>query len=476
MKIPDKKLNKVLETINKFNMLKKNDRVVVALSGGPDSVFLLHALLQLKDKLQIEVCAIHIHHGLRGIDADRDLDFCQKICSDMKIPIKIYRFDVKEYAVKKKLSIEEAGHEIRYSVFKKALEHFKAQHLAVGHTADDQAETVLLRLISGAGKQGLAGIFPIYKNFLIRPLIEIKKRDILDYLNENKIEYMLDHTNFETVMFRNKVRHILLPLLKEKFNPEIEDTLCRTSAIFREELEYLKGVIDSHLEKSASMGEREARLDLKDITTLHPYILKHLLREFILRFTGNLKNISYHHTISLFELVKKPSGASILLPGGLRAEREYQYLLINYSEPQEKPDLPEARLVFPGMNMPMGWDIRINGEITEEIPEYIIDNPFLIFIDYDRFAGEDFILRTRKPGDRFNPLGMEGTRKLKDFLIDLKIPRRARDRIPLIINGGEILWVVGHRQSHASRILPTTKRVLNLGIEKLMGESDVGRF
>ncbi|MCD4783864.1 MAG: tRNA lysidine(34) synthetase TilS [Candidatus Eremiobacteraeota bacterium] len=461
---------KILDTISKYNMIQKKDRVIVALSGGPDSVFLLYALHRLRESLEIDLFATHIHHGIRGKYADRDSEFVEKTCDSLSLPVRIFEHDAPGYAKRKGLSTEEAGREIRLSAYKKAMKEFEASKVATGHTADDQAETVLLRLITGAGKRGLAGIHPEYEGFIVRPLLDTRKEEILRYLQEYKIKYMVDHTNFETDMLRNRVRNILIPLLKTEFNPNLESALCRTAAIFQEEMVYLKQITDSHLDKFAVIKKNEARLNLSGVSSTAPYIMKHLLRELVCRFTGSMKDLTYFHTQNLFNLLLKPSGSSIQLPGNIRAEKEYEFLVISKKMKSDEVELPDLILRIPGSNISKEWNVVIGGEILEERPSLDSVNPFTIFIDFDKCDGKEFQLRTRKPGDRFSPIGMKGIKKVKDYFIDKKIPRAQRNSIPIILCGREILWIAGHRQSRLFRMTPHTKRVLKLWVEKNGGD------
>lgn len=464
-------LAKVCSTITKYHMTNNDDRVVIALSGGPDSVFLLHALDKLKKILNVSLYAFHLNHGLRGEEADRDMEFCENLCNRMKIPIQVVRRDVAAFAHENGLSVEEAGHQLRYSIYKDMLEHFGADIIATGHTFDDQAETVLMRLLSGAGKKGLAGIAPVREGYIIRPLIEVRKQEILDFLEWSNIRYKLDSTNLDDSMLRNRIRNVLIPLLKEKFNPQVEENLCRIATIFQEEMNYLDETTGSLLNRYARVTENRAVLDIEETLSLSPFIAKYLLRRLVAVFSGSLKDISFEHTNSLFDLLESRSGSSVILPGGLKAEREYRFLVITRrGDGEESEELPEIRLNIPGVTRSKEWGVSIRGEILEEIPHNVGDNPYSIYLDYDECRDREFILRARKIGDRFTPLGMNGTKKLKDFFIDQKVPRRLRENIPIVVCGEDILWIAFYRQSDFCRISEKTKRVLNLQIEKNSGD------
>ena len=470
MKKTDKTSEKILGTIKKFNMIRKNDRIVIALSGGPDSVFLLHVLNRLKEKLNIVLFAFHLNHCLRGNDADKDQNFCKDLCEKLGIPIKVCKQNVRKFASKNGVSIEEAGHIIRYKLYREVLNSFQADKVATGHTFDDQAETVLLRFVTGSGKRGFSGINPKRDGFIIRPLLEIRKNDILEYLAGNNLSYRIDKTNFETIMFRNKIRNILIPMLKENFNPKIEENLCRIATIFQEEIKYLDDLTNNYLNRFARIRKDRATLEIEETLSLSPYISRYLLRKLIERFSGSLRDITFEHSNDLLNLMEGRTGATIMLPGNLKVEKEYRYLVFRNIKGEEKPHLPEVSLVFPGVNLFPEWEIKVTGEIFNEIPGDIKDNPYSITVDYDECRGKKFLLRPRKNGDRFSPLGMSGSKKIKDYFIDMKIPRRLRDRIPIIQCGDDILWVVFYRQSELYRLKTSTKRVLHIRIEKLAGD------
>lgn len=463
---PNKLEKRILDTIRRYRMISSGDRVVAALSGGPDSIFLAFILNKLKERLGIDVFAVHVHHGIRGEFADGDREYCREFCDSLNIPLKVFSRDIPAMARAGGLSLEEAGRKARMKAYREAMEFFGANKTATGHNLNDQAETVLMRLFSGAGKEGLAGIWPVYKGFLIRPILDVKKEEILEYLAQKQVDYRVDHTNFQTEMTRNKIRHLILPVVREQLNPRVDEALARTAGIFREELNYLERVVDFYLDRFAQITPAEARLNLSGVATLNPYILKHLLRKLVLLFKGDLKDITRDHTLNIFNLLEKPSGSSIQIPGKLRVEKEYQYMLIKHDQNPPVIELPPVDIEIPGVNRLEEWGIILQGEVREEAPTYDPQNPFSIFLDYDLCRGKKFVLRTRLAGDRFIPLGMTGSRKIKDFLIDQKVPREKRERIPLLLCGGEIVWVAGIRQSSLYRVTPETKRVLNLRIEK----------
>lgn len=463
-------IKKVHQTIIKHSMVETGEKVTIALSGGPDSVFLLHALKNLQKELSIELSAVHIHHGIRQKEADRDCSFCENLCKSLNIPIFIKKLDIPKIAKETGCSFEEAGHWERLKAYKESRIHFKAKYTAVGHTLNDTAETLLMHLVMGAGKEGLAGIYPVIGYFLIRPLIELKKEEILSYLYNSQIEYMQDHTNQDNTMLRNRVRNLLIPLLEKEFNPLIIDSLARTASIFQEESAYFDEVVSACWDSYVNSSMHKISLDLREVDSFHPCILKHLLRKMVKTVKGDLKNISHHHTNNIYNLLKKDSGSSILLPEGLKAEKEYQRLIIKRADLDEPPSLSPLNITFPGVYHSKEWELIIKGEIIDTFSPKTEDNPTIIYLNYDECSDASFVVRQRKNGDRMQPLGMSGSKKVKDIFIDEKIPRRDREKTPIFEYKGVIVWIGGVKRSGFLQVDSSTKRVLKLSIEKIYYE------
>ncbi len=454
-------VNKILKTIRNFSMLKSGDSIVIALSGGPDSVFLFHILNKLRKKLNIELLTLHINHLARGEESEKDAVFCRKLASSMNTEFVEVIRDVPGYARKNKISFEEAGRKIRLKVFKEIMETTGARKVATGHTADDQAETVLMKFINGSGIPGLAGIYPVYENFLIRPLLDVSKQEILDYLDENNIQYRIDLSNKDTDFFRNKIRNQLMPLLKKEYNCQIQDALCRTASIFREQALYLNARTDFFINSYVQINKNSTAINTKHLASLPSFVVRHILREMVKLVKGDLHNITFTHTENLFKLLEKPGTSSIQLPGRITARKEYNHLIIEKNS-KRKINKPEpASIKMPGEWHLKGLGLNIKGEILEKpvIPQDRSKN--IAYLDFDRLE-EDFIIRSLEPGDRFSPLGVKGEKKLKDFLIDEKIPLGERDLVPLLVNRGRIVWVMGLRISESFKVDSATSRIIKI--------------
>jgi tRNA(Ile)-lysidine synthase len=457
----------ILETIRKHSMIPAGARVVAALSGGSDSVFLLFALVELKEALDIEPCALHVHHGLRGAEADADAAFCRQLTSRLEVPYLQESFDVPALAREGGISFEEAGRQARLGAYWNSLAHFGAERVATGHNADDQAETVLMRILSGTGMEGLSGISPVFQNFVVRPMLRIRKTDILEWLDARDIGYCTDQTNRDETHYRNRVRWQLMPFIKDNFNPRVVESLCRLAEIARQETDFVGEQVSWHLRSCMTVEEDRIALDVPGISCLPPYLGKMVLREAVGRMGKNLDPLPFLHTEKMFDLLQMPTGTALKLPGGMSVEKEYNRLLIFRGDQEEAEPLPEVPLSFPGEYVIEEWGIKINGEYTDDVPGDFNGGPDVAFLDADLLGEGDYVLTTRKKGDRFHPLGSPGEKKLKDFMIEEKVPRRSRDRLPILVKDGVIVWVAGLRPSHWFRISPDTKRVLVVRIEKL---------
>lgn len=463
---------KAEQTIERYEMLTPGETVLCAFSGGPDSVFLLHMLFTLKENWQINLHAFHVHHHARGKEADSDAEFCRDYAALLGVPFTRYDVNARDYAAQNSLSFEEAGRILRMEAYKKFALKLNCGKVATGHTADDQAETLLMRIISGSGKTGLAGIYPVYEGFLIRPLLDIKKADIIKYLDERSIPYRIDSTNLENGNYRSRVRNCLIPFLKTNFNPEVTDALCRLAHVIREEVILPDNRISRYLDEHLFLKDGIYFLDTEILKTFPPALIKQILREAVKTVKGNLDCVSFKHTENLFNLLSSPSGSSVQIPGGLIAEKEYDKFIFKKTSFKGPKAPAPAEITLPGIVKLPQWGIIIKGKILVKVPDDFKSSSSSAYFDADSLGTENISLtvRARRPGDRFFPFGAEKEYKLKDFIINEKIPRRKRDGLPIIENKGVIIWVVGVRRSNLFRVRPETKRVLKIEIEKIKDE------
>lgn len=410
--------DRVYKTITKHSLIKDGDSVLVAFSGGADSVCLLYILNTLKNKIGFELLAVHLNHSLRGEAADRDESFAREFCKNLGIELITYKKDVKGYAKEHGISEELAGREIRYSLFFELMRERNLTSLAVGHHNDDQAETVLMHLLRGSGIDGLSGMRHKRDN-IIRPLLDITKQEILDFCEAENLCFCTDLTNFETDYNRNKVRLSLIPQMRE-FNPNISKNLAVTADILADDADFLEIYAEAEFKRTV----HENSCNLSEFSALHTAIKRRIVIKMIEMVKNTKRDISADNVNKVLALAEaKNTGKKLKLSGGVVARIEYENLIIE----KEKAE-------FSGFS----YVLCLNEKF--QIPE----NGIVISIeecgngDFCFPKNSKFSVRTRQNGDRICPLGMDGSKKLKDFFIDEKISRQKRDTAVLVLCNDEI--------------------------------------
>ena len=445
---------KVLRFIKENNLVSAGDRILVALSGGPDSVFLLHFFNKFKKKFKIQIEAAHINHKLRGKDSDRDEYFCEAICDELDIPLHIFTADIKSISKKEKTSLEITGRKIRYKYFDNLLATIKNSKLATAHNTDDNTETVLLNLIKGAGLKGLSGI-PIKRDKIIRPILCLTKREILDYLEENKFEYRIDQSNLSSEYERNFLRNDIIPLIQENLNPAFNNSVLNSSINFQK-LNYL---IDKLL------SEFKTKLDFKknDFLSIPVQILLQTDEFLISQLIKTSVDENFNVKIDAVDikkillLAKKQTGKSEELSSKLTATKERGKIVI--SKKNISPQKFEVEIKI-------GESIKIDKKIFSISPvkkESIIlgKSKNIEYISAEKVKG-DFIIRNWHSGDRFKPIGMAGTKKISDYLNDIKVDAVKKKIQLVLVNNKKIVWVIEQRLDDVYKITPKTKKVLKL--------------
>ncbi|MBB6218475.1 tRNA(Ile)-lysidine synthase [Anaerosolibacter carboniphilus] len=459
-------LKRFLSTIEKYGMIQKGDGIVVGVSGGPDSVCLLHLLWKIRNAYQLKIYAVHLNHQLREKEAEEDALYVRQLCAQLDIPAFIYSEDIACYSQKKGISFEEAGRERRYALFDQVMQEQGAHKIAVAQNMDDQAETVLMRFMRGAGIEGLAAIPYVREHRVIRPLLDIPRHEIEAYCRISELTPRLDYTNLQTIYTRNRIRLELIPYIQEHFNPKIKDTLWRTANLLREDSEFIDSEVQCNYEEIVQLRQGAAAIFLEAITKLHPSIGKRIIRRAIREASGSLMDFEQIHIESILNLANVGRvGARIDLPKEMMAEISYDVLII-----KKRITISEMSFFY---TLPIGEDIYLKelvGTIRSKIIEWdpskeIQTHSCKKYFDLDKVQG-GINVRNRRQGDIFWPYGMKGRKKLKDYFIDEKISRENRDRIPLICDEDEIMWVVGYRTSEKYKIDEHTKRVLILEYER----------
>jgi tRNA(Ile)-lysidine synthase len=455
----------VISFARRYRCLSPGERIVVAVSGGPDSTALLHVLHRLCPARNLALHVAHVHHGLRGAEADEDAAFVQKTASDLGLPHETLRVDVRRRAQQDRSSLAVAARAARYEALEAVRVRCGASCVATAHTMDDQAETVLMRLIRGTGPAGLAGI-PSRRGTIVRPLLSVRRASLAVYLGARGISFRIDSSNADLRQARNRIRGELLPLLCS-YNPRIVPALARLADMAREEETAFDEVLSLFDPAGAETAVRLLR-ERPPEAVLRRLVSQQVARE-TLRFVspgagevGRLTSL----------LVRGKPGDRTPLAAGDWGVRGYDGLLIRSARGGPVRPLPETALAVPGETAVPALGIRIKAETERRETERGEGGKGeterggrtrLAVLDADRIEGS-LVVRTRRPGDRISPLGMKGTKKLQDVLVDAKVPRDERDRVPIVADARGIVWVVGLRLDRRAAAVPETRRLLALTV------------
>lgn len=455
-------IDKVKETIKKYNMIQNGDNVIIGVSGGADSTALLHYLFSIKDKYSLKLIVVHINHGIRGIEAKSDEKFVTDLCRSMGVDVLTAEYDIKKEAIRLGVGEEEAGRIVRYKEFDKAFKNNNGNKIAVAHNKNDQVETLLMRMCRGTGLKGLTGIAPV-RNHIIRPFIRCSREEVEQYCIDNNLKFRTDSTNLLDIYTRNKIRLKLIPWLKEELNENVIDNIARTAELLYEEEYYIEKESKKMFANCCVKKENnQVYLSLKEMNKLELAAKRRIIRLAYRSINKNIKDISFKHVNDTIDLMEKETGKSINIASGLKAEIEYDYLKL-YSEKL-------------GNNDGFCYNIKVGETIfIKEIGKYVRlscnEEKNLIktssictkAFDYDKMEN-DMQIRTRKTGDKLYLKGINGLKKLKDYFIDEKIPRYERNNIPLVACGDDIVWVIGHRVSDFYFAGKDTKKLLFIQI------------
>jgi len=468
---------KVSGFIREHQLISAGKPLVVAVSGGPDSVCLFHILFGLQQELGVKLHVAHLNHRLRGAEAEADARYVAGLARRLAIPATIEQRDVKAYQAEHRLSLEEAAREVRYTFLAEVASAVGTDRVAVGHTVDDHIETILMHLIRGTGSRGLRGLQPKIgwqisgaTLTIVRPLLSVSRQETEGYCQLHQLSPRIDSSNLGLSPLRNRIRHQLLPLL-EGYNPRIAEALLRTAGIAGDDLAFLDGAVAEVWDKIVQRQEKSITLDKKGLLELAPALKRHLLRNAIEGLVGNIKDIEAHHIEEIMAILNKPAGKRKCLPGGLIFAVEYDRYLLSSGEAGLSP-LPalegEFNLKIPGLTRLPGGQVTaaiLNREqwAAEEID--LTDGDFTAGFDFAK-TGDKLTVRTRRRGDRFQPLGMGQPKKLGEFMIDAKVPQAWRGKVPLVCSPGQILWVVGYRIDERVKVTDSTRQVLCLVLEK----------
>jgi len=465
--------DKFIATIKKYNMFEKGEAIMVGVSGGPDSICLLHLLLQLRDEWHIKVSVAHLDHMFRGKESEEDALFVKELCEKWDLPFYQERQNVPGYVRETGFSPEDAARRIRYAFYERAKQKLEAEKVALGHNQDDHVETVLMNILRGSGLDGLVGIEPV-REYYIRPLIEIPRRDIEKYLKAQKLDFRTDRTNLSPEYFRNRLRLELIPLIEQKYCKHLSQSLLRLSDIVRQDLNFLEKQTCLAMNGCVKFDTKKVMIKIKEFMTLDEAIRRRVIRKCVERFAGDVKDFELKNIRLLLQFIEQSdAGSQMNLPKNLTAQKDYEFVYI-YHEKNKSLEVFEYPLPVPGTFTDQSLGITIESSLEARSAQAIVtNNPLIAQLDYDKIIG-NLILRNRRPGDRFFPLGMSFSKKVQDFLTDLKVPRRERDKIPIVVDGaGRIVWIAGFRPDDRFKITTSTRMVLTLKMSVNRGQEDL---
>ena len=491
-------VRQVTDTIDRYALLQSGGMVVVGVSGGPDSLCLLHVLRRLAEPYGIALHVGHLNHMIRGADADEDASYVAALCCSWDVPCTVTRFDVPAFGKMHRLAIEEAARQARYRFLGSLARTLGSLSVAVGHNADDQVETVLMHFLRGSGLAGLRGMRPLSwvdalrlgetidpapvpqeRLRLLRPLLDVSRRDIEDYCETQGLNPRFDRSNLDTTYFRNRLRHELVPIL-EAYNPSIRRVVCRTADVLSADHEVLRGVLcDTWPQVVLAESEDAIAFDRGRLRALPLALQRSVLREAIHRLRFSLRNINWVHIHSAVDLVRGGMvGSRATLPGGLSLTIGYDRVTLalgTYAPPeQDRPHIqsPMDLRLLGISDLPGGsWQVEVSALERRELPEIWDENPDpnLAYIDRDA-VGSELVVRPRRTGEWFMPLGLGHRQKLSDFMINAKVPRRERANVPILVSGQSVVWVVGWRLDGRFAVKPETDSVLRVRFRRCRGK------
>ena len=440
---------KFKKSIQKRKTIKKGDKIVIAISGGPDSIVMTHLLIRLKKIYDLELFGVHLDHCTRNGQSRKDALFVKNFLDKYSITSFIFEKDVKKMAKNLKISFEQAGRKERYKRFYEVLDKVDGDKIAIGQNMNDQGETILFRLFRGTGLDGLTGIDFKREDKIIRPILDIKRKDIEKYYKKQNLKVAIDHTNKEKIYARNKIRLDILPYVKKHFNKNITESLFKTSELLTADKKLIDKVVDDFVKQKVEFKENKYLLSVNEFNNQLKALKYRLIRKLIFEITNSLKNVSYEMIKGVVNLVNKNQTGKYKLIKDVKFLVEYDKLKV-YKLNKLKKNKDKKKL---------------NVQMINKIDKIDFNSEkYTLYIDKDKINGEIFI-RNRLPGDSFKPLGMKGTKKLKDYFIDEKINRKERDKIKLVCDDKNIIWIIGHRMDRRYKITSDTKEVLKLKYE-----------
>ncbi len=472
----DDLLNTVRQTIDRHRMLTPGEMVVIAVSGGVDSMVLMRVLLALRDLYGVSLHVAHLNHGLRGAESTDAAEFVRARCRQHGVPATIWAIDGATLRGRRGGSVQDAARDARYRFLDRVADEEGATKIAMAHHRDDQAETVLMNLLRGSGTSGLGAIPPV-RGRIIRPLIECPRDGIERYALSDGVCYVDDPSNRLLSYRRNQIRLELLPELAKRYNPRVAEALASAAMILEAEDAVLATMTEEQLASVVSRrSDHEVVLSIPRTADFPAGLRRRILRRAAQLFPGDRAGLGTQHTLALERLLLSEKAEGTLhLSGGLRATKTHDRLTLSLRQHLSAERGHSTRLVLPGRTDLPTFALGLTADLLEGTAGRVMGSErWTAWLDADR-AGSDLSVRSWEPGDRFVPLGMRGRKKLQDFFVDAKVPRHGRSRVPLVVAAGQIAWVVGLRVDEGFKVTDSTRRILRLVAAPLEGhEEDQG--
>ena len=453
--------NKVLNFVKENSMINDKDRILVALSGGPDSVCLLNILKELENTLNIKIYAAHVNHCLRGDAALEDENYCLSLCKTLNIPCYVKRVEIEKLAKDKGISTEMAGREARYEFFEELMKTLNINKIAIAHNANDQAETVIMRAIRGTGIEGLVGIRPIRDNKYIRPILCLTREEIESYCLDKNLNPHIDATNLEEIYSRNKIRLKAIPYIEDNFNKEVIFALNRLAYSCRQDVELIDSIVNSKYNEYCNKEEKYIIIKQEAFNEMEAVITR-IIRKALMEVSLKFNNFEMKHIYDIIRLQKGNAGKKINITNKVLAINEYGNIKLKVNENKE---IDSKEIKVSKKDIENNDFCYANNDFTFKIYNKdnfngFINNNFIKVFDISNIS--DITIRTRKNGDKIVPLGMRGNKKIKDILIDAKSPKDLRDSIPLILFNNEVAWILGLKTSDKFKVTKDTKTFLEI--------------
>jgi tRNA(Ile)-lysidine synthase len=461
-------LTRFQRTIDRHHLLGTGDRLIVGVSAGVDSMVLLYLLHTLREPYDLDLIVAHVNHGLRPDESEKEANLVRNASEKLGLLFEYGRFDVKTFQKAGGWSPQDAARRVRFHFFNGLLRKHSAQKIALGQNADDQVETVLLRLMRGSGLSGLKGMVPIREGKVVRPLLEVWRREIESYALHNHIPFLVDSSNLKREYVRNRIRLDLIPLIEREVQANVRGVILKASTIFREEDDYLDRAAEDAYRKIIHDERRTLSFSASEFQSLHKAIQWRVVRKMLARMTSEERDVEegeWPEIDSIYEKLLHPSPSFRMhLPCGLCLEKRYDEVLLGKGERSLIPPF-EVDLVVPGHTplQEIGRTVFSEEVARSDLAGIIGTTPETALLDYDRLR---FPLKMRnfRPGDRFQPLGARGTQKVKEFFIDHKIPAFERPNIPFLVSAEDIAWIVGYRIDDRFKITDRTRKILKVHV------------